>query len=411
MIGPVLRNGAYRRLLAAQVVSLVGTGLATVALGLLAYDLAGRRAGAVLGTVFAIKMVAYVVLAPVATALVARLPRRAVMVGADALRAFVALALPFTAHVWQIYVLVFVLQAASAVHTPTFQSTLPDVVTDEHEYTQALSFSRLADDLEMVLSPVLAAALLLVVSTHALFVGTALGFAASAALIVTVVIPRAAAAGDGTAFEELPLGARVRHGTVLMMRTPALRPALALNLAVAAGGAFVLVQTVVIARGTFAQSNDVVALLLAVNGLGSMTTALVLPTVLRRRPERTVMLGGAALLTLATLAVPLALGVREPTAGLIAVGVLWLAVGAGWAAAEVPIARLIVRHVPDGERHAAFAAQFSLSHACWLVTYPLAGWLGAAGLDGAAIALAVIAAAATAGAVTLWPRKALALTA
>lgn len=24
-----------------------------------------------------------------------------------------------------------------------------------------------------------------------------------------------------------------------------------------------------------------------------------------------------------------------------------------------------------------FAAQFALSHACWLVTYPLAGWLGA----------------------------------
>jgi len=409
VIGPVLRNGAYRRLLGAQVVSLVGTGLATVALGLLAYDLAGRRAGAVLGTVFAIKMIAYVVLAPVATALVARLPRRAVMVGADVLRAVVALALPFAGQVWQIYALVFVLQAASAVHTPTFHSTLPDVVTDEDEYTQALSFSRLADDLEMVLSPVLAAALLLVVSTHTLFVGTALGFAASAVLIVTVVIPRAAATGDGTPFEELPLGARVRHGAVAMARTPALRPALALNLAVADGGAFVLVQTVVIARDTFGQNNDVVALMLAVNGLGSMGTALALPTILRRHPERTVMLGGAALLTVATFAVPLALGIHAPTAGLIAIGALWLAVGAGWAAAEVPIARLIVRHVPDGERHAVFAAQFSLSHACWLLTYPLAGWLGAAGLDGAALLLAAVAAVATGAAATLWPRKVRAL--
>ena len=399
MIGPVLRNAAYRRLLTAQVVSLVGTGLATVALGLLAHDLAGRRAGAVLGTVFGIKMVAYVVLAPVATALVARLPRRRVMVTADVLRAVVALALPFAGQVWQIYVLVFVLQAASAVHTPTFQSALPDVVADEHEYTQALSFSRLADDLEMVLSPVLAAALLLVVSTHTLFVGTGLGFAASAVLILTVVIPRAGAPTDGgTPFEELPLGTRVRHGAVLMARTPGLRPALALNLAVAAGGAFVLVQTVVIARDTFGQGNDVVALLLAVNGLGSMTTALALPSVLLRHTERSVMLGGAALLTAATFAVPLALGIRTPTVGLLAVGALWLAVGAGWAAAEVPIARLIVRHVPDGERHSVFAAQFSLSHACWLVTSPLAGWRGAAGLGRAALVLAVVAAAATAAA-------------
>lgn len=46
----VLRNVTYRRLFAAQIVALIGTGLLTVALGLLAYDLAGSNAGAVLGT-------------------------------------------------------------------------------------------------------------------------------------------------------------------------------------------------------------------------------------------------------------------------------------------------------------------------------------------------------------------------
>ena len=40
-----------------------------MALGLLAYDLAGPAAGAVLGTAYAIKMVAYVGLSPVAAAL------------------------------------------------------------------------------------------------------------------------------------------------------------------------------------------------------------------------------------------------------------------------------------------------------------------------------------------------------
>ena len=44
MLG-VLANRTYRHLFLAQVVSLVGTGLATVALGLLAFDL-GDRAGA-----------------------------------------------------------------------------------------------------------------------------------------------------------------------------------------------------------------------------------------------------------------------------------------------------------------------------------------------------------------------------
>jgi ethanolamine transporter EutH len=44
--------------------ALVGAGLATVALGLPAYDLAGADAGSVLGTALAIKMVAYVLIAP-----------------------------------------------------------------------------------------------------------------------------------------------------------------------------------------------------------------------------------------------------------------------------------------------------------------------------------------------------------
>lgn len=72
-----LSNPMFRHLFAAQIVGLVGTGLATVALGLLAWELAGEGAGAVLGTALAIKMVAYVTLAPVAAALAERLPRRA----------------------------------------------------------------------------------------------------------------------------------------------------------------------------------------------------------------------------------------------------------------------------------------------------------------------------------------------
>ena len=66
----VLRDRTFRRLFGAQVVALVGTGLATVALALLAYELAGEQAGSVLGTALAIKMVVYVTLAPLAGAVV-----------------------------------------------------------------------------------------------------------------------------------------------------------------------------------------------------------------------------------------------------------------------------------------------------------------------------------------------------
>ena len=55
-----ITNSSFRKLFAAQVIALVGTGLSTVGLSLLAYNLAGKNAGAVLGIALACKMIAYV---------------------------------------------------------------------------------------------------------------------------------------------------------------------------------------------------------------------------------------------------------------------------------------------------------------------------------------------------------------
>jgi len=116
----VLANRTYRHLFAAQIIALLGTGLLTVALGLLAFKLAGDNAGAVLGTALAIKMIAYVTVAPVVGAFSAQLPRRAFLIAMDLVRAAIALLLPFVTEIWQIYILVFLLQSASAAFTPTF---------------------------------------------------------------------------------------------------------------------------------------------------------------------------------------------------------------------------------------------------------------------------------------------------
>ena len=89
-----LLNRTYRHLFTAQVIALIGTGLATVALGLLAYP------GVVLGTALAIKMIAYAGVAPIAGAVAGLLPRRAFLVLLDLVRAAVALCLPFVAETW-----------------------------------------------------------------------------------------------------------------------------------------------------------------------------------------------------------------------------------------------------------------------------------------------------------------------
>ena len=388
----VLANRTYRHLFLAQVIALLGTGLATVAMGLLAFDLAGANAGAVLGTALAIKMLAYIAVAPVASALAERLPRRAVLVALDLVRAAVALLLPFVTQIWEIYVLIFVLQSASAAFTPTFQATIPDVLPEERAYTKALSLSRLAYDLESLVSPMLAALLLTVVSYHSLFGGTVLGFLASAALVVSAVLPRAKMPPKRSIYE------RTTRGVRIYLATPRLRGLLALNLAIASGSAMVIVNTVVLVQAGFGMTQTATAIALACFGAGSMLIALALPKVLDRVPERRVMLMGAGV-----IAIGLLLGAALATRYAVLLP-LWFVLGLGYSLAQTPSGRLLRRSSGETDRPALFAAQFALSHACWLITYPLAGWLGAKfGLTTSFVTLGVVASAAVLLSMSLWP--------
>ncbi len=387
-----LQNRTYRRLFTAQVIALAGTGLSTVALALLAYDLAGADAGVVLGTALVIKMVAYVGIAPIVGGFAHRLPRRRLLIALDFARAGFVVCLPLVTEIWQIYLLIFLLNACSAGFTPTFQATIPDIVPDEAQYTRALSLSRLAYDIENLLSPMLAAAALVVLSHDALFAANAVAFLISALLVFSVRLP-----SPKPRERERGVWRNMTFGIRVYLETPRLRGLLALSLAVAAAGAMVIVNTVVYVRDRLGGTEVDTALAFAAAGAGSMVVALMLPRLLDRLPERPFMLAGGV-----ALAAGLVLGVTDP--GLPAVLAIWFVLGVGSSLIQTPAGRLLRRSADEGDRPAVYAAQFALSHACWLVAYPLAGWIGATlGLTAAFTVLALVALASTAAALALWP--------
>jgi MFS family permease len=397
----VLRNVTYRRLFAAQIVALIGTGLLTVALGLLAYDLAGQDAGAVLGTALTIKMLAYVGLAPVINALAARWPKKQVLIGADVIRAAMALCLPFITESWQIYVVIFLLQSASATFTPAFQSLIPTILKDERDYTRALSLSRLAYDMEALASPAIAAVLLSLLSYNNLFIGTIAGFLFSAAMVAMTALPEVST----TIGPQTSLWHRTTLGARIFWRNPRLRSLLALNLVVAAPTALVLVNTVVYVRNVLHRPAADLALALACFGVGSMLVALLAPRLLDRFGDRAVMLTGAAVIP-AVLAAATATAVPGAPGGeWLLLLALWFLLGAANSTILTPSSRLLRDASTEETRPYVFTAQFSLSHACYILTYPVAGWVGAvAGLGWAALALTVIALIGSAGAFLSWPR-------
>ncbi|GAA5171960.1 MFS transporter [Modicisalibacter zincidurans] len=390
----VLTHRIYRHLFLAQVTALVGTGLTTVALALLAHDLAGGQAGIVLGTALAIKMVAYVGIAPVAGAYASRLPRRVLLVALDLLRASVVFALPFVTEVWQIYVLIFLLNAASAGFTPAFQATIPDILEDEGQYTRALSLSRLAYDLENLLSPMAAAALLVVMSFDVLFLLNGLAFLVSAGLVVSVVLP-----SSQTVDEAPSVWRRISHGMGIYLKTPRLRGLLALNMVVSAAGSMQIVNTVVYVRSALGMGEQAVAMAFAAVGGGSMLVALLLPKIMDHARERLLMLAGGVLMTLS-----LFMGLLAP--GFVGLLGLWFLLGVGASLVMTPTGRLLKQSCQPEDRPALFAAQFSLSHGCWLLAYPLAGWFGAqAGLIETFALLGTIALVSTVLASRVWPSR------
>ena len=59
-------------------------------------------------------------------------------------------------------------------------------------------------------------------------------------------------------------------------------------------------------------------------------------------------------------------------------GFLWVLNGAGQALIAIPSSTLVASHTSTDERGRAFAAQFAITHACWLISYPLVGHLAGA---------------------------------
>jgi MFS family permease len=161
----------------------------------------------------------------------------------------------------------------------------------------------------------------------------------------------------------------------------------------------VFVNTVVIVQAGLGLTQSAVAWALASFGAGSMVAALALPRLLESLADRRVMLGGIGLMVVGLFA-------GTWVVGHVSLMALWFVLGLGYSTAQTPSGRLLRRSSNPEDRPALFAAQFALSHACWLLLYPLAGWLGARyGMPVTFAVLGSAGAAAVCVTLVVWPSQ------
>jgi MFS family permease len=394
LTGP-LANKSFRYLFTAQICSLLGVGLLTVALSLLAFRIGGTTTGSqVLGLVLALKMVAYVFLAPLAETLTSGIPRKRVLVSLDFGRMLLLLPMAFASEIWEMIALALAFFALSAGFTPLYQSVIPDALTDENDYSKALSWSRIAYTLEAVLSPVIAATLLNIVTGEALFYAAAIAFSGSVLALTLAHVPRSAFTKRSGSLLK-----RTGFGLWIHWQTPRLRGLVLLKFALSLAMAWVLVNSVVYAGARLGDADQFYPILMACYGAGAVLGAILVPKMLRQGSERTTMFIGTFGFALAGATFALV-----PPASLPILGMIWFLFGTTSSLTLTPGGLVLAKSATSQDRPAVFAAQFSVSHAGWMIAYPLAGWLaGHTSLEFALLILSISCALFAVAALVVWP--------
>ena len=373
-----LRNPAFARLYGAQLIHLLGDALVWVAIAVLAYDLAGPRAAAVLGIALTLRVAAFVVLSPIAGVVADRFSRKAIMVVALTLRMGVLAYLAAATQEWQLYVGMLAMNALTAFFTPTYQASVP-AVTTRAEYPKAIALSGATFEMLGVLGPGVAGGLAVAFGGRALF-----WVAGATAILAALLILSLRRRLDGGA-EDAPAAAEAEPvaveggwreltaGTRRLWRDPVARYGLSLELVASVAGAWILVNSVVLVKGGLALGDLHYGWLMAVFGAGATAAALALGALEGRWARTRFMLVGAAAISVAVLPANLV--------GFGALLPLWLLAGVGTNWVNLPMLTLLAERTPAKLQGRVYGAHFAWSHLWWLGAYPVAGWLGSVAPD------------------------------
>lgn len=382
-----LRHPRFARLYAAQTVSQVGDALTWVGLALLAYQLTGGKdAAVVLGAALTLRVLAFVVFSPLAGVIADRINRKWLLIGCDFGRMLIIGLLPFVHAVWQVYVLMFLVNALTAFFTPTNQATVP-LVVGQDDSGPAFALSSATTELINIVGPGLAGVVAALLGGRNLFFVDAASFLLSGLLILTLPALRAE---QGEVQRSTWQG--VRDGTARLWRDAPIRFALLLELVAAVTGALILVNTVSRIQGELRLGESAYGWVMAAYGLGATLASLVVGLVGKRWPRTRFILLGALITSVAVL--------PGNVAPLPLILMLWVLAGLGQNWVNLPAETLLAERTEEAAQGRVYGAHFAWSHLWYAFAYPLAGVLGTRlphqdFLIGGGIALALLAIVAT----------------
>lgn len=266
MFRAALSGAPARRFFAAHAQSCLGTGLAYVALPLLAYD--RFQTPWAIAAVLLPELLPAIVLGPLLGALVDRVGWRSCAIVADVMRAAAFAFVVFADSLPLMVVGAVVAGLGTALFTPSALAGLPRLV-GEAARPGAMGLYGALDDVGLTAGPALAAGLLAVVGSDVLMGVNAVTFLCSALLLSTIP------GGGGVAVaRSSSLLADARLGVVEIAGRPELRVLIVSSASVVLCVGVMNVGEVVFAREVLAVGGSGLALIVTANGVGTMVGSL-----------------------------------------------------------------------------------------------------------------------------------------
>jgi MFS family permease len=311
----LLCQPSYRRLWVARTVSQWGDAFNTVALALLVYSLTGSGIG-VSGVVIA-EIVPVLALAPFAGALVDRLPRVRVMIGADLVRAALASALPFVdGSIAAVYAIALGLSAGAVFFNPAAQSIVPAIVRERDLVAANSGLWTAAVVSQVVLAPLAGVVVATFGYSWAFWINAA-SYLISATVLRQLTVP----AVTGEAAARSSWFADIQKGVAILARDRLLRSLAAGQFLAALSAGATGALLVVLAREHLELDARDYGLMLGAIGIGAATGPLLL-TQLTDNPRQPAYVFGPFVLRAAVDAVLATVtGLASALAALVAYGI------------------------------------------------------------------------------------------
>jgi MFS family permease len=264
-----LQGGAARRFFAAHAQSCLGSGLAHVALPLLAFDKTGSPWAVT--AVLVPDLLPAIVLGPLLGAVVDRVGWRGCAIAADLLRAVAFGVIAVWGTMPAIIGAAALAGTGTALFAPAALTGLGRLAPGDRR-PAALGLFGALDDLGLTAGPALAALLLAGLPAAVLLGANAVSFAISAVLIAGVREP--AEPGEATALQATSIWHDVRHGMRELSGRPAVRLLLMSSCAAVLCAGVTNVGEVVLARQVLGLGGSGLASLVAAAGVGTVLGSL-----------------------------------------------------------------------------------------------------------------------------------------